>query len=307
MRPGALAFHLAVAAASALGVAVLAAAPRPSSSSDTLTCSPAAVSRGLARSHAVKVRTEALQAAGRLVRGDDSGLYLYETTHGQTWMPAANDLWSLAVVEAEQEGQMYGAPQGLGVRRGDVVLDIGAHVGLFTRAALDAGASKVITMEVTPKSTQALRRNLATAIADGRVVVLEKGAWFEDATLPLVVNERCSVCNRVSHPWMQATVDVPLTTIDQVVEQLHLTRVDFIKLDIENAEANALRGASKTLARYHPRLAVALENAKDRVGYGREVLQVVRNIHPGYRYVCGAMTPPAGATPALPEVLHFQP
>ena len=100
---------------------------------------------------------------------------------------------------------------------------------------------------------------------------------------------------------------VPLTTIDRVVQDLNLPRVDFIKLDIENAEANALRGAMATSARYHPRMAVALENAKDRMGYGREVLGVVRSAYDGYHHACGAVTPPVGSSPALPEVLHFYP
>src|SRR5260370_17207178 len=36
---------------------------------------------------------------------------------------------------------------------------------------------------------------------------------------------------------------LPLTTIDKIVSELALDRVDFIKMDIEGAEPNALRGA----------------------------------------------------------------
>jgi hypothetical protein len=53
-------------------------------------------------------------------------------------------------------------------------------------------------------------------------------AWFEEATLPLVIVERCSVCNSVSHPWMHDTLDVALTTIDRVVHDLGLPRVDSV-------------------------------------------------------------------------------
>lgn len=300
---GAVIYALVVGAVSG---GVLSALPQGRAQLVEVACSPAAAERGLIKTRTVKARTESLVAAGHFVREDD-GLFLYESPHGQTWMPAADDLWSLAVVEAEQEQRMYGPPQGIGVRRGDVVLDVGAHVGLFTRQALAAGAAKVITFEVTPKSNRALRRNLHDEIASGRVVVMEQGAWFEDATLPLVVVDRCSVCNSVSHPWMRATVDVPLTTIDKVVQDLHLPHVDFIKLDIENAEANALRGATETLRRDHPRLAVALENAKDRMAYGREVLGVIRSAYGPYRYTCGAMTPSERGMPPLPDVLHFYP
>jgi len=212
---------------------------------------------------------------------------------------------SLAIVLAEQEQEIYGAAGGLGVRPGDIVIDGGAHVGLFTRTALAAGASLVVTFEVTPKSNQALRRNFAKEIADGRVIVMEKGVWREEGSLPLVIVERCSVCNCVSHPWMPATIDVPLTTIDHAVTELKLPRVDYIKLDIENAEANALRGATRVLARYHPRLAVALENSTTRVAYRHEVLGVVQEAFAGCRYACGAVTPRDQRHRILPEILHF--
>lgn len=309
MRPRALAMaaHLVAMIVTASAVGVLVAAPWSDVTTRDVSCSPAAVATGVAKARAVKSRTDAILGAGHFVREDPSGLFLYQTPHGQTWMPLPDDLWSLAVVEAEQEQHMYGAPQRLGVHRGDVVLDVGAHVGLFAKQALAAGAAKVITFEVTPRSNQALRQNLKDEIGEGRVVVIEQGAWFEEATMPLVIVERCSVCNSVSHPWMRAALDVPLTTIDRVVRDLGVDRVDFIKLDIENAEANALRGATDTVARHRPRLAVALENAKDRMAYAREVIDVVRGAYSGYHYRCGAVTPPTGTALPLPEVLHFYP
>ena len=253
-------------------------------------CTHMAALRGMIKARAVKRRTDEIKAASHLVRENAEGLFLYATPFGQFWMPQADDLWSLAVVLAEQDQEMYGSAGGLGIHNGDVVIDAGAHVGLFTRTALAAGASKVITFEVTPKSNLALRLNFAREIAEGRVIVVEKGVWFEDSILPLVIVDGCSVCNSVSHPWMRATMNVPLTTIDNAVAELKLDRVDFIKLDIENAEANALRGARATLVAYHPRVAVALENSKTRIAYGHEVLGVMQEAYAGYRYVCGACT-----------------
>ena len=49
-------------------------------------------------------------------------------------------------------------------------------------------------------------------------------------------------------------VEVALTTIDQLVSDLRLPRVDYIKLDIEGAEREALRGARRTLANHRPRI-----------------------------------------------------
>ena len=270
-------------------------------------CSDLDAFRGLGKARTVLERTDELLAASWFVEEDATGLFLYQTPLGRFWMPAADDLNSLAVVLAEQEQEMYGPAGGLGVSRGDVVIDAGAHVGLFTRAALAAGASKVVTFEVTPKSNAALRRNLEKEIAEGRVVVVEKGVWHEDSVLPLVVVEKCSICNSVSHPEQEATIDVALTTIDHVVAELGLKRVDFIKLDVENAEANAIRGAIRTIARNRPRVAVALENSRTRIAYAYEVLGLMLEADARYRYACGAVTNLERSRRILPEVLHFYP
>jgi FkbM family methyltransferase len=271
---------------------------------DNPLCSTFQAIGGFDKARRIHRRSDEIQAASQMVREED-GLYLYDTPLGSWWLSQKDDLFSIATLLAEQEQDIYGRPGGLGVRSGDVVVDAGAHVGLFTRTALRAGASRVITFEVTPDSNRALRRNLAAEIAAGKVTVIEKGVWFEESTLPLVIVDRCSACNSVSHPWLPATVEVPLTTIDRAVEELDLERVDFIKLDIENAEANALRGARRTLVEYQPRVAVALENSKTRIAYAHEVLGVMQDAFAGYRYACGVCTTPEPSRRVLPEVLHF--
>ena len=269
-------------------------------------CTRRAAFHGLVKARAVTARAADIEKASRYV-GEVDGLHLHQTPLGNFWMPQANDLWSLSVVLAEQENEVYGGADGLGVRPGDVVVDAGAHVGLFAKAALALGASKVITFEVEPTAVRAQRKNLENEIAEGRVIVLGKGVWFEEGTLPLVVVEGCSFCNSVSHPHMQAAFDVPLTTIDHAMDELKVERVDFIKLDVNNAEANALRGARFTIEKDRPRVAVALENHKMRIAYGYEVLGIMRDLFPGYQYVCGTCTNPEKTARVLPEILHFYP
>lgn len=48
-----------------------------------------------------------------------------------------------------------------------------------------------------------------------------------------------------------------MTTINKIVDELGLPHVDFIKSDIEGAERNALAGATNTLYRFKPRMAIA--------------------------------------------------
>lgn len=47
-------------------------------------------------------------------------------------------------------------------------------------------------------------------------------------------------------------MSVPAVTIDDVMEEQHLGRVDFMKMDIEGGEVDALRGAEETLKKFTP-------------------------------------------------------
>lgn len=49
-------------------------------------------------------------------------------------------------------------------------------------------------------------------------------------------------------------------TIDELVDSLGLPRLDWIKMDIEGAEVEALKGAMKTLSRYRPTLWIEFHN-----------------------------------------------
>ena len=48
------------------------------------------------------------------------------------------------------------------------------------------------------------------------------------------------------------------TTIDKLVEELGIERVDFIKADIEGEELNMLKGARKTIEKFKPKLAICV-------------------------------------------------
>jgi len=89
-------------------------------------------------------------------------------------------------------------------------------------------------------------------------------------------------------------VEVPVTTIDLLVRELGLPRVDFIKIDIEGAEREALQGGMQTLRRHRPRLMLDSYHEPDDM----IVLPgVIRQAHAGYKVTCG----PASLDPRIPR------
>jgi FkbM family methyltransferase len=157
------------------------------------------------------------------------------------------------------------------IRRGDIVIDLGAHVGTFTRFALNRGAAKVITFEPEPSHVIFLRRTFAQELKTGAVHIVTAAAWDEDGCTRF----RCDgVASRIAE---DGSVSVSLTTVDKVVTQLGLDRVDFIKADIEGAERHALAGAADTIRRFGPRMALCTYHSADDV---RIIPELVRSIRP---------------------------
>ena len=245
--------------------------------------------------------SELLHRNSRLLRQDPAGFEQWETSSGRFWLPAG-DIGSLEEQLAEQKRMIYGAWAGA-VHRGDIVLDCGAHVGVFTREAFAAGARLVVAIEPAPENIACLRRNVGGEIDAGRVLVYEKGVWDKDDLLTISVNPHASVVDGFVMKWEDSYDGprVPLTTIDKLVQELQLDRVDFIKMDIEGAEQRAVAGARQTLARFKPRMALSVYHLPD----DREKIpQLVRQAQPGYRVECGPCA--GGFVDNFPGVLYFR-
>jgi len=203
-------------------------------------------------------------AESRIVERDSAGFELVNTSRGEYWTSRHEPL--IGFLLAEQETQIYG-DHVHGVHPGDIVLDCGANIGVFTRSALFRGAKLVVAIEPSPANVESLRRTFAREIAEGRVIVYPKGVWDKVDSLDLTVSEGGTMSGGsvVLAPGehMTGRVKVPLTTIDLMVEELKLPRVDFIKMDIEGAEKNAIRGGAETIRKFHPRMALSTEHLPD--------------------------------------------
>jgi FkbM family methyltransferase len=170
------------------------------------------------------------------------------------------------------------------VKVGDIVADCGAHVGVFTDMALRRGASVVVAIEPDPVNLECLRRNFKQEIAAGRVIVVPKGVWSKDQMITLYTSPLNSGMNTMVADLHSGKVEVPVTRLDKIAEELHLPRIDFIKMDIEGAEREALRGASGILARDFPRLMLDSYHLPDDM----QVLPVViHQANPRYVMTCG--------------------
>lgn len=170
-------------------------------------------------------------------------------------------------------------------RPGDVVFDCGACIGeialLF--AALAAPRGEVHLFDPMPLHTRfcQLQAGLNPAFGDMfHINTLAIGARTNSATVARADTNRI-VPNAVSEG------DFPCTSIDDYVKT-GPGRVDFVKMDIEGAEMDALAGAAQAIQEFRPRLAIS--------GYHRpedlwEIPARIVALNPGYRLAFGHHTP----------------
>ncbi|GEO97727.1 FkbM family methyltransferase [Methylobacterium haplocladii] len=133
-----------------------------------------------------------------------------------------------------------------------VVIDIGANIGLTSLIAADvARGGRVLAIEGAPRNFAALARNLG-AHAPKIAIPIHCAVGPEKGEVTFVDNSAFG--HVVSADSLVATTGttVPQKTIDDIVTEHALLRVDLIKLDIEGFEQDALAGAPVTLARFDP-------------------------------------------------------
>ena len=204
-----------------------------------------------------------------------------------SWTPPKFGKNTLAYCLAEQESKVYGVSP-FSVQPGDIVLDCGANIGVYTREALTAGAKLVVAIEPSPNNIKCLQKNFKAEIEQGRVIVYGKGVWNREEVLKFNASDESVEDSFVAAvPWTNKTIDIPVTTIDKIVNELALDRVNFIKMDIEGSEQKALTGAKETISKQKPRMAVATEHTEDYLQNSQKVVTIIRGIYPNYQTQCG--------------------
>lgn len=148
----------------------------------------------------------------------------------------------------------------IGAKPGDVVIDGGACWG---DSALYFGEKvghngMVYTFEFIPDNLKILKNNLSlNPNIVKRIKVLEKPLW-ETSGVEMFFRNNGPGSTVSLKPSPNLDEMVSSISIDDVVREENLKKVDFIKMDIEGSEQKAIKGAMNTLGRFRPQLAISV-------------------------------------------------
>ena len=148
------------------------------------------------------------------------------------------------------------------VRKGDVVLDVGANMGLTARifSRLVGPGGKVFAFEPDPKTAELLRHNVRhfPQCVVTTAAVSEKPGQATFHVHPTSI----AGSSLVSFKDCQDTITVPCVSMDQFIEDNKIGRIALVKIDVEGGESLVLKGFSKTLQQ-SPKLPLIIEFAPD--------------------------------------------
>jgi len=119
------------------------------------------------------------------------------------------------------------------VKSGDTAVDLGASIGFYTLllARLVGEGGRIISVEPTSNQFPYLVKNVEVNGYKDRVELVNAAAWNKQLT-PIQIN--------AGHEG-----EIKYAVLDEILPE----KVDFIKMDVDGSELNALKGLVKTIER----------------------------------------------------------
>ncbi len=160
-------------------------------------------------------------------------------------------------------------------KHSDVVIDAGAFTGntvvYFTQLVGQEG--KVYAFEPMQEIFKTLQENTQNM---PEVHLFQAGISHCDGQMHVAAQNSAS-----SSLFQQGDVCVNIRSIDSFVQVQALDKLDFIKMDIEGSEMDALKGAKNTIAQFTPKLAICIYHRPNDIF---QIYKQILTINPYYTF-----------------------
>ncbi|MFZ2038540.1 MAG: family 6 glucosyltransferase [Minisyncoccia bacterium] len=140
------------------------------------------------------------------------------------------------------------------VNKGDVVIDLGAAPGDFSAVCINKGASRVYAFE--PEENNSSNLSVVSKLNENKIEIIRKYCGTE------------------------TNIENNSISLDDFAKENNLTKIDFIKADIEGAEANAIMGAKNILKKYKPKLSFCTYHSIDDE---KNIIKAILDGNPDYK------------------------
>ena len=159
------------------------------------------------------------------------------------------------------------------LKAGDVFYDIGANVGFFSivAAKLVGEGGKVYAFEPGENNANSIRHNAELNNFD-RIQMIEKAVSNTSGEGQLLLAKYSgghALATADAPPDLAGQVTVDLVSIDDLIAAGQIEPPNFVKVDVEGAELDVLKGMTQTIKTYQPTVIYEVDDG-DRAAYERK-------------------------------------
>ncbi len=127
------------------------------------------------------------------------------------------------------------------VEEGDIVVDVGANIGLFSLFAMLKGASKIISIEPDKRNCAYLKQNLNEF---PKIIIIEEAISNKDGYIEFFTSEISSINSTIKNEEnfsnftkeIIQSYEVPCMSSSSLIKRYGITKIDFLKIDCEGGE-----------------------------------------------------------------------
>lgn len=171
---------------------------------------------------------------------------------------------------------------------GDYVIDAGGCWGdtalFFANSVYPTG--QVYSFEFVDQNIQVFKKNLEMNPDLAKLIEIVPHPLFSQSDLSLYYNSQGPASRVSENRLSEHDTEIRTITIDDFVTLNRIPKIDFIKMDIEGAELDALKGAMNTIKQYHPKLAISLYHKRSDF---IEIPAFISGLGAPYKYFLGTI------------------
>ena len=133
---------------------------------------------------------------------------------------------------------------GVVIEEGDIIVDVGANIGCFSRYALTKNPSRVICFEPFSKNFECLKYNTENTVCE----IHNKAVSDNHNPVKLLASNAfsggCNIKNASDNGLYNIEEMVDCMTLDSLFDNNIVDKIDLLKVDVEGAETNVINGIS---------------------------------------------------------------
>ena len=188
------------------------------------------------------------------------------------------DLQNDSLVAVKSIFRDYWEPDIFPSNKDDVLVDLGAYVGDSINSYIEVYGTdykKIYAYEIAAESYYNLCANINIS-GFKNIDARRKGAGSKKTKMYVKQNESHASANILSDNG-STDDEVEIVRIDDDVEETPT----FIKMDIEGAEKDAIKGCKQTIVKYHPKLAICIYHGYEDIW---KIPSMIFDMNPNYKF-----------------------